>query len=48
MEMRQVLAESLEKLGLMDSAKQIREAVTEFQKGNMRLSLALTLMKDQM
>lgn len=41
------MAENLEKLGLSDSAKQIREAVSDFQKGNMRLSLALTLMKDQ-
>lgn len=41
------MAANLVKLGLDDSAKQIREAVSEFQKGNMRLSLALTLMKDQ-
>lgn len=41
------LAENLEKLGMTDSAKQIKEGVTDFQKGNMRLSLALTLMKDQ-
>ncbi len=41
------MAANLDKLGLADSAKQIREAVSEFQKGNMRLSLALTLMKDQ-
>lgn len=41
------MAENLEKLGMTDSAKQIREGVTDFQKGNMRLSLALTLMKDQ-
>lgn len=41
------LAENLEKLGMADSAKQIKEGVTDFQKGNMRLSLALTLMKDQ-
>ena len=41
------LAENLEKLGMSDSAKQIKEGVTDFQKGNMRLSLALTLMKDQ-
>lgn len=41
------MAENLEKLGLVDSAKQIREGVTDFQKGNMRLSLALTLMKEQ-
>ena len=42
------MAVNLAKLGLDDSAKQIREAVSDFQKGNMRLSLALTLMKDQM
>lgn len=42
------MAANLAKLGLEDSAKQIREAVTDFQKGNMRLSLALTLMKEQM
>ena len=41
------LAENLEKLGMSDSAKQIKEGVTDFQKGNMRLSIALTLMKDQ-
>lgn len=41
------MAANLEKLGLADSAKQIREGVSDFQKGNMRLSLALTLMKDQ-
>lgn len=41
------MAANLEKLGLNDSAKQIREGVTDFQKGNMRLSLALTLMKEQ-
>lgn len=41
------MAANLEKLGLTDSAKQIREGVTDFQKGNMRLSLALTLMKEQ-
>ena len=39
------MAVNLAKLGLDDSAKQIREAVSDFQKGNMRLSLALTLMK---
>lgn len=41
------MAANLLKLGLDDSAKQIREAVSDFQKGNMRLSLALTLMKEQ-
>jgi Tfp pilus assembly protein PilF len=42
------MAANLMKLGLDDSAKQIHEAVSDFQKGNMRLSLALTLMKNQM
>lgn len=42
------MAANLSKLGLDDSAKQIREAVSDFQKGNMRLSLALTLMKEQL
>ena len=42
------MAVNLAKLGLDDSAKQIREAVSDFQKGNMRLSLALTLMKAEM
>lgn len=41
------MAANLEKLGFADSAKQIREGVTDFQKGNLRLSLALTLMKEQ-
>ena len=40
------MAANLEKLGLMDAAKQIREGVSDFQKGNMRLSLALTLVKE--
>lgn len=42
------MAANLEKLGMADSAKQIRDAVSDFQKGNMRLSLALTLVKEQM
>ena len=41
------MADNLDKLGMNDAARQIREAVSEFQKGNMRLSLALTLVKEQ-
>lgn len=41
------MADNLEKLGMSDAARQIKEAVSEFQKGNMRLSLALTLVKEQ-
>lgn len=41
------MAENLKKLGLEDAAKQITEGVADFQKGNMRLSLALTLVKEQ-
>lgn len=40
------MAENLEKLGMKDAAAQIKEAVSEFQKGNMRLSLAVTLVKE--
>ncbi|HJB17003.1 MAG TPA: cobalt transporter [Candidatus Blautia excrementipullorum] len=42
------MAENLEKLGLSASAKTIREAVSDFQKGNMRLGLALTLVKEEL
>lgn len=42
------MADNLVKLGLDEAAKQIKESVGDFQKGNMRLSLALTLMKEQM
>lgn len=42
------MAENLVKLGLDEAAKQIKESVGDFQKGNIRLSLALTLMKEQM
>lgn len=41
------MANNLEKLGMADAAKQIKEGVSDFQKGNMRLSLALTLVKEQ-
>ena len=40
------MAENLQKLGA--AAKQIREAVSDFQKGNLRLSLALTTVKEQL
>ena len=33
---------------LTGSARTIREAVADFQKGNMRLGLALTLVKEEM
>ena len=41
-------ADKLEKAGMADAAKQIREGVSDFQKGNMRLSLALTLVKEHL
>ena len=41
-------AAELEKMGLGSSAKTIKEAVADFQKGNMRLGLALTLVKEEM
>ena len=40
------MADKLEKAGMADAAKQIREGESDFQKGNMRLSLALTLVKE--
>ena len=42
------MADKLEKAGLADAAKQIREGVSDFQKGNMRLGLALTLVKSEL
>lgn len=42
------MAENLQKLGMDVAAKQIREAVSDFQKGNLRLSLALTTVKEQL
>lgn len=41
------MAENLKKLGMDVAAKTIKEAVADFQKGNMRLSLALTLVKEE-
>ena len=42
------MADNLQKLGMDVAAKQIREAVSDFQKGNLRLSLALTTVKEQL
>ena len=42
------MAYNLQKMGLAASAKTIKEAVDDFQKGNMRLGLALTLVKEEM
>ena len=37
------LAANLDKLGMGDAAEQLRAAVSEYQKGNLRLSLASSL-----
>lgn len=42
------MAENLQKMGMDAAAKQIRDAVADFQKGNLRLSLALTTVKEQL
>ena len=42
------MADNLEKMGMSAAAKTIKESVSDFQKGNMRLGLALTLVKDEM
>lgn len=42
------MADNLEKMGMDAACKTIKEAVSDFQKGNMRLGLALTLVKDEM
>ena len=42
------MAENLAKLGMEDAAKTIKEGVADFQKGNMRLGLALTLVKEHL
>ena len=39
---------SLAKMGMDAACKTIKEAVADFQKGNMRLGLALTLVKEEM
>ncbi len=40
------MADNLSKMGMHSAAKQIKDAVSDFQKGNLRLSLALTLVKE--
>ena len=42
------MAENLQKFGMDSAAKQIKDAVSDFQKGNLRLSLALTTVKEQL
>lgn len=42
------MADKLAKSGMETAAKQIHEAVTDFEKGNMRLSVALALVKDML
>ncbi len=42
------MAAKLDEQGMHDAAKQIRDGVADFQKGNLRLSLALTLVKEQL
>lgn len=42
------MAENLEKLGMSDAAKSVKEGVADFKKGNMRLGLALTLVKEHL
>ncbi len=41
------MADNLEKLGLFVPASAIRDAVSDFQKGNMRLGLALSALKSE-
>lgn len=42
------MADNLVKLGMEDAARTIKEGVADFQKGNMRLGLALTLVKEHL
>lgn len=42
------MAENLKKLGMETAARTIKEGVADFQKGNMRLGLALTLVKEEL
>ncbi len=42
------MADNLQKLGMDSAAKQIKDAVADFQKGNLRLSLALTTVKEEL
>lgn len=41
------MADNLEKLEMFDAAKTIRDGVADFQKANMRFSLALAQVKEQ-
>lgn len=40
------MADNLAKLGMVDAARTIREGVADFQKANLRFSLALTQVKE--
>ncbi len=42
------MAENLKKMGMEAAAGTIKEGVADFQKGNMRLGLALTLVKEEL
>lgn len=42
------MADNLNKMGMTAAARTIKEAVADFQKGNMRLGLALTLVKEEL
>ena len=42
------MADNLAKMEMDAACKTIKEAVADFQKGNMRLGLALTLVKEEM
>ncbi len=42
------MADNLNKMGMTAASKTIKEAVADFQKGNMRLGLALTLVKEEL
>ena len=43
-----LIADPAAKIGMDAACKTIKEAVADFQKGNMRLGLALTLVKEEM
>ena len=42
------MADNLQKMGMEAAAKTIKEGVSDFQKGHMRLGLALTLVKEEL
>ena len=42
------MADNLKKLNMDAAARTIKEAVSDFQEGNMRLGLALTLVKEEL